>query len=93
MKATISLSNTVRATLDEDGNLTLTGVLNELRLDAAATARLSYLLGGAAADELRGLLATLTAMRDSSPDPVLRRLAREVLRDRPNEGMTDASAA
>lgn len=81
MRATISLSPATRAHLYDDGSALLERDDVSLRLEPIETARLAFLLGGAAADELRRMLHTLAALRDTSPEPAVRVLARELLRD------------
>jgi hypothetical protein len=82
VKTTISLSDAIRTTLNEDGSIDLVSPGSTLHLEPAAAARLGYLLDGQAGDKLRQIVATLTELRDKAPDPLVRRLAREVLRDR-----------
>jgi hypothetical protein len=83
MRASIALSDELRAILNEDGSVDLVSAGSMLHLEPEPAARLGMLLDGQASGELSRLLATLRHMRDWSPNMSLRRLAREMLRERP----------
>jgi hypothetical protein len=82
--ARISLSPTIRASLNDDGSLDLMGVGVVLHLDLDAVARLSALLGDPAANEAQRLRAALERIRDEARDPASRLYARGVLREEPD---------
>jgi hypothetical protein len=72
MKASIALSDEVRATLDEDGSLLLlkhtNGQWSTLALSPTEALRLGFLLAGQAASELRQRSEDLAERRDNVPD-------------------------
>jgi hypothetical protein len=84
VKATISLSPAIRASLNEDGSLDLMSAGAVLHLDLGAVARLSSLLGGPAPNETQRLRAALERIRDESRDSASRLYARGVLREEPD---------
>ena len=85
MKATLALSKTLRAILEEDGSLRLEAtVLNGAPpatavFDPQETALLGVLLGGHS-DTLHQMRQAFLAIRENSTDPTARLYARNALR-------------